>query len=478
MTTIREQVLQNINLCSYIHKTHKKNILDKLLNMNKDLATQGSAAWLADRVYNIGGSEMSTITGDNPYSKIDKLVAQKIGISTFTGNTATRWGQLFENVTQRITEIIFDISDGIKETGSLCGAVPHQKYSPDGLAVIKMKCVDTINGRIFETEEYCIVLFEFKSPLMSIPDGKIPKHYIPQVKTGLCSIDIADFAIFISNMFRKCSFEQLGNSPDYDDTFHNKDKKSGTPAKVSTSPLAFGMILFYQTEDQKQRFYQTYESQIKPPREIEFNYDSDDSDEEDSDANNSDAEDPDYSNKYSTYTYSNVLYKHIYGCAELNYTSSDFGKSYYNEFNDLLELISNNYISVEYCEPHILESYNSNKFLAAQNINARSADYGETIEKYKYIIANTFTQTGEKIFGYLPWKLIKSDIIYADRDPSFVLRYNTKIQETIGIIKSINELKTQSDKISKFRDYFPRSNILREENLDNTYTSEFMPKNL
>ena len=142
---LKTQILQNINLCSQIHKTHKKNILDKLIVLNQDLAPQGSPEWLAIRVYNIGGSEMSTITGENCFSSIDKLVAQKIGFSHFSGNIATRWGKLFEFATQQITEIVFDIDDGIQETGSLEGAIPNQRYSPDGLAIIKMKCEDVVN---------------------------------------------------------------------------------------------------------------------------------------------------------------------------------------------------------------------------------------------------------------------------------------------------------------------------------------------
>ena len=79
----RLKLLQNINLCSVIHKNYKTRILNTLLKANKDLAPQGSQEWLDMRVYNIGGSEMSVISHENPYSSIGDLVAQKVTIDNF-----------------------------------------------------------------------------------------------------------------------------------------------------------------------------------------------------------------------------------------------------------------------------------------------------------------------------------------------------------------------------------------------------------
>ena len=73
-------VIKCMKLDSELHKTHKNTILNRLINDNINLAPQGSDEWLALREYNIGGSEMATITGDNGFSSIDKLIAQKIGL--------------------------------------------------------------------------------------------------------------------------------------------------------------------------------------------------------------------------------------------------------------------------------------------------------------------------------------------------------------------------------------------------------------
>jgi hypothetical protein len=66
-------------------------------------------------------------------------------------------------------------------------------YSPDGLG-----CVD---GQI--------VLFEFKCPYSRMPGNSVPVHYLPQVKYGMCVIDICDTALFIEGVFRACTAEQL-----------------------------------------------------------------------------------------------------------------------------------------------------------------------------------------------------------------------------------------------------------------------------
>ena len=477
-------ILNDINLCSHIHKFHKNRILNDLIKLNQNLAPQGSPEWLATRVYNIGGSEMSTITGENCFSSIQQLVAQKIGFSKFSGNVATRWGKLFEVVTQKITEIIFEI-DGIKETGSLEGAVPNQRYSPDGLAVIKMKCADYISGNYIETDEYCIVLFEFKSPLYSIPLGYIPKYYAPQVKTGLCSIPITDFAIFISNMFRKCSFDNLGLNTLYDTDFHNRDTKKEF---VATNPLSFGLILIYQTESQRTKFYEKYNSLILQTSDNMDNnsytnndsydsYDSDDSDDTDDTQNIFNNIENSKGLKSNISFDENELFKYIYNIKDQKYTR-DFGKSKYKDFDNILQLFDDGLLSMEYCTPHILSEYNTNIFLKAQNLNPGNNNIEETINKYNKIIQNRLTTSNNNIIGYLPWKMFKSDILIEHREEFYVHKHETKIQETIAIIKKINEQALESEKILLFKKYFPKSRILKDEGLDNNHIMEFLPHNM
>ena len=469
--------LNAINLCSHIHKFHKNRILNDLIKLNQNLAPQGSPEWLATRIYNIGGSEMSTITGENCFSSIPQLVAQKIGFSKFSGNTATRWGKIFETVTHKITEIIFDI-DSIKETGSLEGAVPNQRYSPDGLAVVKMKCADYISGNYIETHEFCIVLFEFKSPLYSIPLGYIPKYYVPQVKTGLCSIPITDFAIFISNMFRKCSFDNLGTNTSYDTDFHNRDAKKEF---VATKPLAFGLILIYQTENQRTKFYEKYKYCISNNSKLETNnnYDADSDTNSDTDsAEDSDSNDAqnifnNIDNKSYAFFDENELFKYIYNAKDRP-GNRDFGKSKYKDFDSILQLFDDGLISMEYCKPHILSEYNTNIFLKAQDRSPGNDNFNETINTYTKIIQTGLTTSNNNIIGYLPWKMFKSDILIEHREESYVHKHETKIQETISIIKKINEQDSELKKILLFKKYFPKSKLLKDEGLDNSHLMEFL----
>ena len=103
ITPLKRQILKNINLCSNIHKQHKTNILQTLIEQNKDLAPQGSLEWLTMRECSIGGSEMSIITGDNCFSKLDTLIAQKIAeiknisIEQVAQITSQNALQIFEN---------------------------------------------------------------------------------------------------------------------------------------------------------------------------------------------------------------------------------------------------------------------------------------------------------------------------------------------------------------------------------------------
>lgn len=483
MTPLKKQIIRHINLCSDMHKNYKHNSLSKLLNANQNLAPQGSTEWLAMREYNIGGSEMSVITGDNPYSSLETLIAQKIGLTKFEGNIATRWGKLFEQVTQMITESVFEIvGDTIRETGSLEGSVPHQRYSPDGLAVVKLRCAETINDEYMETEEYCIVLFEYKSPYGSIPSGTIPKHYLPQVKTGLCSIPLADFAIFINNLFRKCSFNNLDDTPVYDTNFHNKDSNKNFMAE---NPLALGMILFYQTKEQQQKFYELYESSLIESQSNEFDYSSDtDNDDPSNIFDNIQSESfkkPDAKKKYNIHSDVNEeLCKYIYKFhSDTDIQIRDIGKSYYGDFDTILKLFDNNLLSVHYCEPHIFKKYETNIFLNAQSISCGNKNLTSTMNIYRALIKNRIINQesgSHNIVGYLPWKLLKSDIIYEPREKNYVKKYDNIIQKTIDIIKNINAHTSKVDRVNEFTKYFPKSKIPSELGMDASYNMEFLPK--
>ena len=82
----------------------------------------------------------------------------------------------------------------------------------------------------------------------------------------------------------------------------------------------------------------------------------------------------------------------------------------------------------------------------------------------------------KNIIGYLPWKLLKSDILYEPGEENYVNKHEESIQKTINIIKQINSHTDQDDKIIEFKKYFPKSKVLKDCGLDNSHIMEFLPK--
>ena len=200
-------------------------ILMEYINLHNNAPAQRTPEWYKLKSTTIGGSEVATVIGSNPFKKVYELVGEKAGLEeySFKGSTPTRWGTLFEPVTVKYVEHKYGIK--IYETGSIEGKIERQRYSPDGLGVIDNK----------------IYLFEFKAPFSTVPIGKIPHHYIPQVQTGLLTIDIAHSSKFINNMYRKCSLQDLNFDTKYDTNFHvSKIPK----CRIPSSPICCGIIGF------------------------------------------------------------------------------------------------------------------------------------------------------------------------------------------------------------------------------------------
>lgn len=201
----------------------KKQLLSKFIEQFKHLPTQRSKQWLDDRKFSIGGSEMGVIAGYNPYKSLRDLVENHLGITVFNGNINTYWGSILEDLVTVILEKKWNCK--IYETGSLPGAIPKQKYSPDGLVYLEF--LDKI------------ILIEIKSAARRVADGKIPRMYKPQVYTGLDTIPIADMGLFVDALFRRCSVIDLEFTPRYDTEIH--------PNKPLGIPMALCLICIYET---------------------------------------------------------------------------------------------------------------------------------------------------------------------------------------------------------------------------------------
>lgn len=208
----------------------KETILKNYVEKWKNLPPQGSDRWLKDRKFTIGGSEMGVITKNSPFKTIRALIEQHLGITCFKGNLNTYWGSILEDVTVRILEKMWGYK--IYELGSLPGVVKGQKYSPDGLFYASW--IDKI------------ILVEIKNAIRRSATGKIPHHYAPQIHTGLATIGISDFAIFVDSMFRKCHMRDFKFTPSFDTNIHPPRSKIGVP-------LALMFMGLYMTPEQEER---------------------------------------------------------------------------------------------------------------------------------------------------------------------------------------------------------------------------------
>jgi hypothetical protein len=392
----------------------------KFIKENCYLAPQGSEEWLKTRQSIIGGSELSILSGDNPFSSISDLVATKCGLSKFTSNVATKWGNIFEELTRIIVQMIFlnDIplsEECIYETGSLEGVIPHHRFSPDGLTVIICKKYD---GSL----QPVIVLLEFKSPLSSIPTKIVPKYYLPQVKAGMCDIEMVELGLFVNNMFRKCKLEQFGNNPEYNKEFHMSDIKK----KVNISePLAIGILGLYQTKEQRKKFIELINKN---------NQSSDSSDDED-------------------------IYEPNIETKLISSSLIDIGKLNQDETLIIFQHICNKYFTIKYYSPNIYTTR------LVPNLPQDILYYPQDIISFKMYETNPkkFINKFEKKYydmglypvGFLPWKLFMADFILVDKDPLYIYQFVPKIEEVINIITNICSTNNMEERQIKFNDYFP-----------------------
>jgi len=208
------------------------SIHDKLAQWVKDIEgngiSQGTEEWLIERVNTMSGSILSSIMGCNRFSSSEQVVREKIGFEKFKSSIKPQWGKLFEPVIKTHVEMA-KCCKIIGENIYIRG--PNRlSYSPDGLGVMMIDGAERV------------VLFEFKCPYSRIPAKKAPVYYIPQVKMGLELIELSHSGLLAEAVFRRCSWEQLGDNSDIDLTLVPKPKGS--------APIALGLIGFYMLEQE------------------------------------------------------------------------------------------------------------------------------------------------------------------------------------------------------------------------------------
>lgn len=221
-----------------MNESHKKQqeIIDYVESIQRNGVSQGTTEWLNRKKNRIGGSSMATIQDDNPYKTMIQMLEGCHSSAPFETSIKMDWGTLFEPmirmfVEQRKKTKIHGDGMFIEYNDFIC-------YSPDGLGIYTLPCPITGADKVHRA------LFEFKCPFNRIPAKKVPVYYLPQVRTGLEIIPVADIGIYIEGVFRMCSFEDLN--------FSKKITKAHGMSYTGTKILAIGMIAFYEhTTDKK-----------------------------------------------------------------------------------------------------------------------------------------------------------------------------------------------------------------------------------
>ena len=224
---------------------HLQTVVNEYVNViQSNGISQHDIKWHEAKQDTIGGSQLATVQRANPYSTISSVIREKSGIDRRTDpGIKAHWGSLLESMLKRYVEL----ANNIEIAGSnifIAGKEgSHTSYSPDGLGVVDMSKFNFImntEASMTTTHGIEVALFEFKCLYNRVPNKRIPKYYIPQVKMGLDMIDIATTGIFIEAVFRRCPWNNLGNNNAFDRELVTTPVPSKTP-----SPLAMGFVGFY-----------------------------------------------------------------------------------------------------------------------------------------------------------------------------------------------------------------------------------------
>jgi hypothetical protein len=259
----------------------KHSQLDVFLETFAYLPEQGSKAWLASKHGDatkpptIGGSEISTLLGENHYhyQGLKELYETKLGISTFSGNAFTQWGNMCEPVIQKFCD---GVTESVTyETGSIPGLRDSdgnviQTYSPDGLNVMPKKrylelCDEWVKShpdasaaaieevRLAKkqcseiSDDWVVNLMEFKCPAIRVPSGEVPKQYVSQPKIGAATLRMVETALFADAVIRLCSLTNLlRRKSTY---IHNKEINGRYNKLGSRYPVAVAFVGVYHRDE-------------------------------------------------------------------------------------------------------------------------------------------------------------------------------------------------------------------------------------
>lgn len=372
---------------------HAYNLERKILEYVDEKSANGikqhSKEWSSIRQTTIGGSSLATIQGKNPYNSVQALISERIGFTNYESSIKPQWGNLFEDVIKRVVEYQKKCTvhgEDLYVRGQPYNGSVITSYSPDGLAVITRSHE---HGGFGHPE---IALLEFKCPYGRIPNGVVPKYYVPQVKMGLELLEIPTVGLFAEAVFRRCSWDTLGYNKHYDTQL----------VKVSSGelPLAFGIIGFYKYEGD------LHNGDVPSAADIK-----------DRDAALAAAEE----------------YFGELGDESNGYMTNDLGTTPLELFTRLMDILDRGLLRAWYGRNIHTD--------VADNITNSAQILHKELDSYM-----DFCEAGGHInIGMLPWKLFRVDYNYIEKENNYIAPWMPKIEKIVNIIRKCN-LPENADK--------------------------------
>jgi hypothetical protein len=434
-------------------------IVLKIIELTQDDPAQGSKAWASER--QIGGSDTSSVMGRGYYGKgFFDVVRDKIFGSCFNGNLATRFGRVMEEVSRLFIEKIFTTT--VWELKSLPNQLVYTSYSPDGVTVAQLF------GKML------MLLLEFKTPLSRIPDGKIPKEYLPQIKAGMCAMPMVDGSLFVNTMLRICNLKDIKYNYEYNTILHKSDCKVTQSNKIPHKSkidqvVAFGLMVLVQNEIQYKNALENAEDEIDPilvelgltegrvvnsHGKIFITFDDGVSFEDNLLRKKSLSIDKTLENIYRTANIRkadpNLTEDKNFSAAMLYENEVDYGFEGENSIDTILNHVDNKLMLGCYHLPPYIVTENLGRIdlFKSQGISPAKIDpVAITAEVRKYFIdamdniRNAFKEQNVRIVGFVPYKIFKMDFIYQpNTEPDFIKNLKPQIDKYADIKKKCNEV--------------------------------------
>jgi hypothetical protein len=439
------------NLTSFLYV----QLLEFLTNHN-DRPDQKTPLWYTMKSETIGGSEIKAFLSKNWERTTLRIMSKKLGLDSINFDiTPCHWGNFFEPCTECIVEQTLGcriIGENSNISAPLSSGISQEHAnSPDGLGVVSYYLYDG-EWKILTTDIesqseafYCQIKhhkvdFEFKSPISRVPTDKIPKMYLPQLWSGLVCIPIAEFALFVDVVYRKCTFDDLGNTPIYDLDYHKSDLREDRHPEW-TYPIAWGLSAIYapkrNTPNNELITGSTFDNQkivpVAAPKAIDFNdvlsgsYVAD-----------IDPKTIAYSLSYENECFPNQFEDTFNPMKVHNISPIDFGDCNRFTFEKMLSMNDKKYFIHRHTDPCYPDGRGFTKLLTEEG-------RGDTIEQFK-----KDAPVGYYLLGYVPWKVMDVRYIAEDRNPEFL---DTVAPRISSFVKELKRIKSTKNPRQEFYNY-------------------------